>query len=395
MIKKGGKLKVLFGIFIFLVSGLTGRGQTNLVPNPGFEEHHTCPSHLSQYTGIVKNWFTPTAGTPNYYHACATQPEVGVPYHYFGYKKAFEGSAYSGIMTSNAFREYISVELKSPLRAGKNYRIRFYSSVILQANCQSGGLDLLLSSHSPALGQSGTNLNVAPTLSVPIHYSDESWVCTQVCIRARGGEQFLTLGDLNYPTALHNCGEGEISYYFIDEVSLEEIIPAPPNEIVLLACGIPFPIRIDGIAVTGQSSIPVGSTWEWEDSVYTPARMVSQAGSYRLKLISAQCILSEYFIRVSDRDCRNTLFIPNIFTPDGDGINDYFEIHSSGIKLERLTIYNRIGQPVYSTTDPEFKWDGHTGSTSWPDGVYVYLIRYQVISSGQIVQISGSLTLVR
>jgi len=388
-------LRLLFCISTLLTFCVAVKSQINLVPNPGFEEYFTCPGHLSQFNGVVKYWVTPTTGTPNYYHACASQPEVGMPFNYFGYKQAMQGSAYTGIMTSSAFREYITVELKSPLLAGKNYRLGFYTSVILRADCKSKGLDILLSALPPYTDQPGANVIASPTLSVPIDYTDESWVLSQVCFQANGDERFLTIGDMKYPRAQHNCQDGAISYYFIDMVSLEEIIPYPRQEINVSSCNLNFPLTLDGAIMAGANSSLDNINWQWEDSIFTRLRTIHSSGNYRLKVQYPHCIQSDYIIRVSDLDCRASLFIPNIFTPDGDGLNDLFEIHSRGIWLERMTIYNRTGQPVFSTTDPEFKWDGSSGDNQWPAGVYVYLIRYKNILSNITTQKSGSLTLVR
>jgi len=389
-------LRSFFGSIALLTLVVTGKGQHNLVPNAGFEEHSICPSHLGQFNGVVKNWRTPTNGTPNYYHACATQPEVSVPFNYFGYKKAVQGSAYSGIMTSNAFREYITVELKASLQSGKTYQLHFYTSVLLNAGCKSKGLDILFSRLPPYSDQPGTNLNTPATITVPIDYPDENWVHTKVCFQAGGGERYLTIGDLAYPQAHHDCMDGEISYYFIDSIRLEEVFPTPLFEIGVSGCSFSFPMELDGVSLTGIKSIPGLISWEWQDSIYTPRLTIHQAGNYRLKVGYSNCHHEDYIIRVDSQDCRSSLFIPNIFTPDGDGINDYFEIRSKGILWERLTIFNRYGAPVFSTTDPGLGWDGNTvaGSPCY-SGVYVFLLRYKIIASGQITHKTGSVTLIR
>lgn len=389
-------MRSFFGSIALLALVVTSNGQHNLVPNAGFEEYSTCPSHLGQFNEAVKNWRTPTRGTPNYYHACATQPEVSVPFNYFGHKKAIQGSAYAGIMTSNAFREYITVELKASLQSGKTYRLHFYTAVILNAGCKSKGLDILFSGLPPFSDQPGTNLNIPASITVPINYPDENWVYTKACFKASGGERYLTIGDLAYPQAHHDCLDGEISYYFIDSIRLEEIIPAPPFEIKVSACPLSFPMNLDGVSLTGIKSIPGPLSWEWQDSVYTSGLTIYQAGNYRLKVGYSYCHQEDYIIRVGDQDCHSSLFMPNIFTPDGDGINDYFDIQSKGILWERLTIFNRYGEPVFSTTDPGLSWDGNTaGGSPCASGVYVFLLRYQIIASGQSTQKTGSVTLIR
>lgn len=389
-------MRSFFSIIALLTSLISGWGQNNLVPNAGFEELFTCPSHLGQFNGVVKNWKTPTHGTPNYYHACASQPEVGVPFNYFGYKKALQGAAYSGIMTSNAFREYITIELKASLKTGITYRLQFYTSVILNSSCTSKGLDILFSPQPPYSDQPGTNLTVPATLTIPINYPDESWVRSQVCFQAMGGERYLTVGDLQYPQAHHDCGDGEISYYFIDSIKLEEIIPNSPREIIVTTCPLTFPMVLDGKTLTRLNSTADPVAWIWQDSIHAPRLTINQAGKYRLTVNYPNCISDDYIIHTGDQDCLTSIFAPNIFTPDGDGINDHFEIHHKGILWERLTIYNRYGEPVFSASDPGLSWDGYTvGGSPSPPGVYVYLLRYKIIATGKMAQKSGSVTLIR
>lgn len=370
------------------------KAQINLVPNPGFEEHHQCPELLSQFNGVVKNWITPTQGTPNYYNACSSQPEVGVPNNYFGFKPAFEGRAYAGIMTSNSIREYITVELKSTLKSGKIYRMRFYTSIIPTAKCRSTGLDVLLTNQLPISDLSGANLNQTPTISIPIKYTDNSWFVSTVCLMAKGGERFLTIGDLHYPNAQHSCQDGETSYYFIDEITLEEIIIEPYQEIKVATCKDQYPLILDASAFTNINTTKE-TEWIWDEKIHDRYLSVNQAGIYKLKLRYSSCNESDFILNVDDDNCDYALFIPNVFTPDGDGINDQFEIKTKGIELEKLTIYNRIGQTVYSSNDLEFSWNGRSGNKDSPSDVYVYVLQYTIISTNKLVQKSGSMTLIR
>lgn len=66
--------------------------------------------------------------------------------------------------------------------------------------------------------------------------------------------------------------------------------------------------------------------------------------------------------------------IPNVFTPNGDGINDTYFVTSKGIKEYSITIVNRWGELVFSSTDVNEKWDGTSGGKLCTDGVYFYTI---------------------
>ncbi len=67
--------------------------------------------------------------------------------------------------------------------------------------------------------------------------------------------------------------------------------------------------------------------------------------------------------------------VPNVFTPNGDGINDYFAIknmpeNSCAEQFKSVEISNRWGQPIFKSTDPRFRWYGYNS----PVGTYYYLI---------------------
>ena len=65
--------------------------------------------------------------------------------------------------------------------------------------------------------------------------------------------------------------------------------------------------------------------------------------------------------------------IPNIFTPNGDGINDLFHINFNERPLFfSITIFNRSGKKLYTATNPDFKWDGDGNRP----GTYFYIINY-------------------
>ena len=69
------------------------------------------------------------------------------------------------------------------------------------------------------------------------------------------------------------------------------------------------------------------------------------------------------------------LFIPSAFTPNGDGMNDVFEIKGTPISNFNLYIYDRWGGQIWSTHNFETQWDGSTESGEQaPGGTYVYQI---------------------
>jgi gliding motility-associated-like protein len=67
--------------------------------------------------------------------------------------------------------------------------------------------------------------------------------------------------------------------------------------------------------------------------------------------------------------------VPNVFSPDGDGINDLFIAQSNGVTPLTITIFNRAGSVVYKQTAPTIAWDGRSPSGDMvKPGVYYYVI---------------------
>ncbi|MBS1783005.1 MAG: gliding motility-associated C-terminal domain-containing protein [Bacteroidetes bacterium] len=88
-------------------------------------------------------------------------------------------------------------------------------------------------------------------------------------------------------------------------------------------------------------------------------------------------------------------FIPNAFTPNGDGHNDVFSVrHMKFQRLIEFRIFNRWGEEVYSSTDMNNGWDGTFKGVPQEAGVYHYLIRITTPDGGQRMY-KGDVTLVR
>ena len=87
--------------------------------------------------------------------------------------------------------------------------------------------------------------------------------------------------------------------------------------------------------------------------------------------------------------------IPNAFTPNGDGRNDFFNVVTKGlIEIVQFRVYNRWGQLVYNNTNPSQGWDGNVNGRPAPSDVYVYTIMLR-FPNGREVTESGNVTLIR
>ena len=70
-----------------------------------------------------------------------------------------------------------------------------------------------------------------------------------------------------------------------------------------------------------------------------------------------------------------TLFIPNVFTPNDDGVNDFFRIEGENLGQYEMIIFNRWGDEVYRGTNINRGWNGGINGYYAPDGTYNYIIK--------------------
>lgn len=210
----------------------------NLVPNPSFELYSTCPNSAGQIDYAVP-WFQATTGTPDYYNSCVNGDtlwgnSLGVPKNFFGYQPAKTGTAYSGFMIREDvnwpvnFREYIEVQLISPLVAGTKYFVSFYVSLGDSSNYASDDIGVYFSNDS-ALSDTSYLLYYTPqfiNLSNNFITDTTNWTIISGEYIAIGGEQFITIGnfmnDVNTDT-LSVAGGGDpffynYPYYYVDDI---------------------------------------------------------------------------------------------------------------------------------------------------------------------------------
>jgi len=89
------------------------------------------------------------------------------------------------------------------------------------------------------------------------------------------------------------------------------------------------------------------------------------------------------------------LFVPNAFTPNGDGHNDVLKVIPYGIRqLQSFAIYNRWGQRIFYTENPSQGWDGTLNGQPQPSGPYVWMAA-GVDLDGRFLERKGSVVLIR
>jgi len=141
------------------------------------------------------------------------------------------------------------------------------------------------------------------------------------------------------------------------------------------------------ITTTASPSLPLPGT---STTYYAP-------GTYTVVLImqNGSCIDTAY--KIINVDIPSDLEVPNVFTPNGDGVNDYFILHTSNLSEIECTIIDRWGAEMYKVTTDKgnIQWDGKTkGGKDAPAGSYYYIIKAKG-SDGKEYEKKGFITLLR
>lgn len=214
----------------------------NLVPNPSFETITSCGDTISPVitSSIVAPWISPTLGGADYFNSsCGTGcTGLGTPCNVISYQPTHTGAGYAGIIagTGNIVngldndRDYIQVQLTSPLTAGQDYCVEFYASLASNLAVDVMAINSLgaYMSSSPVTANNLTNLNFTPQIVSSTFVTDTlGWTLIQGTYTATGGEEYITIGNFLDGASTQTQAVPVppstgilVSYYFIDDVSV-------------------------------------------------------------------------------------------------------------------------------------------------------------------------------
>lgn len=139
------------------------------------------------------------------------------------------------------------------------------------------------------------------------------------------------------------------------------------------------------------------SAYLWQDNSTSPNFIATSAGQFSVT------ITDEFGCTASDsltltRECPTRIYVPTVFSPNGDAINDQFGILGTDISAVRLLIYDRWGNKVFEGNTLEQTWDGQFQGALAPAGVYLWKaeISGTRINGDKFTEIeNGSVTLIR
>jgi len=129
--------------------------------------------------------------------------------------------------------------------------------------------------------------------------------------------------------------------------------------------------------VTLKSSIAF-EKYFWNDGTVLPTLIVNSAGNYSLTVTDRFHCDWNQKVAVTVEDCSYTIFFPNAFSPNRDGLNDVFRAKSYGRPQSfHIDIYNRWGQKIFSSDDYLKGWDGTINKVPQGQDTYVWIAQYR------------------
>jgi gliding motility-associated-like protein len=138
-----------------------------------------------------------------------------------------------------------------------------------------------------------------------------------------------------------------------------------------------------------------------KDTVYIHKPPLSIVGCYAIVAIDSVGNRSSMgnIVCIDNSNCP-VYSLPNVFSPNGDGINDFFQpFPFTSVSTINLKIFDRWGKVVFETHEPGINWDGKDKTTNQPcsDGTYFFVCDvFEITLSGEIKRsIQGSLTILR
>lgn len=152
-------------------------------------------------------------------------------------------------------------------------------------------------------------------------------------------------------------------------------------------CGADFEVALQAVPVMPHTS------YLWSTGDTTMTITATSAGAFVISATNA-CGTVRDTVNIVQFPHEPGYFIPNVFSPNGDGINDAFLVENFRPEEYLLRIFDRWGRLVFETSNNEAAWDGQASGKPAPEGTYYYSIRTRDCR-GYLIYEKGHLSLFR
>ena len=144
-----------------------------------------------------------------------------------------------------------------------------------------------------------------------------------------------------------------------------------------------------------EGALRAFDSYLWNTGQSTSTIPILTPGLYTLQVTDSNACMGTDSINIIDSACPQYVYLPNAFTPNGDGKNDIFRpVFAGAASIFKFAVYDRWGRVVFVTTTPGEGWDGTTGGRPQPGGTYVWECVYKLYQEPQRMQ-RGTVMLIR
>jgi gliding motility-associated-like protein len=387
-------------LIIFVNTSLLSQAQ-NYIRNGGFSEVSCCPQ-LSNMTQCVPPWFSPNIGTPDFFHSCSNSGGYSIPSNTFGFQNYNNNDGYIGIATyysnvnNEVISEYISVELIRPL-TNRVYELKFFINLADRSYYYTDHISAYFSSQ-PLNVSAGSLFGFSPIVSCYNGLFSDTTDWQEITIKVSGDDsyKYLTLGhfiplnqmNLNVNNSVPGLFFVEL-YYFIDDVQLYPLDYHPHLADTILCSQEPLLIEAPYYEDMSYSWYHNGQWLSDSSSLYLEQ---ATEGWYYLHYINFRNENFTDSAYVEIIDCGNVQ-LPNVFTPNGDGVHDVWTPIVQDIDQLEIQIFSRWGKLVHQYSGSASNYSGWVGGDS-PDGTYFAVVKAKGYN-GSVLEEKGTITLLR
>lgn len=238
--------------------------------------------------------------------------------------------------------------------------------------------------------------------NVPVEWSPSTGLSSLsgVCATASPCTTTTYTATISLPATCPNSCSPTVE---VDPVSITIEVEPPSVEVNSLGpviCGteqtVVAVVPEEGCAISGGWQVALGTTIQG-DSLVIAELSPESAGPYIYEVVhpSGICTAVGGTVVLRPQGTVAELYVPNSFSPNGDGINDVFTGISRGFADFQLTIYDRWGRAVHTTMDADAGWDGSSNGQWLPTGVYAYVLEHTLACSTEGDRVVGHVTLLR
>ncbi len=151
-----------------------------------------------------------------------------------------------------------------------------------------------------------------------------------------------------------------------------------------------------GESIILDASAGTIADYSWQDGSDEATIVVKEPGIFTVNVFNI-CETKQFSLEVKDCE-RCDVFVPTAFSPNDDGVNDFFQPFSDCELADfSMRIFDRWGALIYESSDPFKGWDGSFQSKNLDIGVYVWFMEYTVVENNRSRRalISGDVAIVR